>query len=99
MQMLLEATIDGVDIILNDHIYERPFTAFSEGRYITRAELAEIYPRIVCEHFFDEADRTDEFKSWEDLGPHSKRAVFLFVACEDPDYVLLDRELPNMLKG
>ena len=99
MQMLLEATIDGVDIILNDHIYKRPFTAFSEGRYITRVELEKTYPRMICEYFFDEDERSDEFKSWEDLGPRAKRAVFLFVACEDPDYVLLDCELPNMLKG
>lgn len=94
MQMFLETTIDGVDIILNDHLYERQFTAFSEGRYITRAELDETYPRIVCEHFFDNDKRSDEFKSWEELSSRSKRAVFLLVACEDPTISCLIANCP-----
>lgn len=91
--MLHEIKVDGVEIIMNDHM-----NWLTEGRYITRYELKEQYPRYISEMFFDE-DRSDEFKAWDELDDRAQWAVFNYIAYEDPDYDWVEKMLPRMLKN
>lgn len=96
--MLHEINVQGVDIILNNHMHMEP-RSFSEGRYITREELDDDYPRAVSERFFDE-DRSDEFKAWGELDNQAQQAVFNYIVIDDyTDYGRLEAMLPRLMKS
>ena len=108
--MLFEATIDGVDIILNGHIHaeDDPNTISIGGRYVTRAELNEAYPKNISEYFFDE-NRSERFKDWSELDIDAKMVVFNlmtlecgslddFYDCWNYDHWRVKNALPRMMK-
>ena len=99
--MLFETTIDGVDIILNGHIHadQDPNTISVGGRYVTRAELDEVYPRYISEHYFGE-NLPDKFKDWSALDIDAKMVIFNIMTLEwwSLNHYRVKGAFPRMMK-